>query len=225
MAFNDTPSAMFDLFGDSAAAPQSPTRIVAATHPLFLQRTPLMVADAEVRTALEADATSRRILAKGRSPGNGDLVGVRLNINLLKSQGVPVQTVHAGNASGGHRRNKGFFNGEVLTYRKWVQLRDAYFNVHQTGREKIATGAESKYPMASIDGEYVSANRVNMDGIEIRFNPNHEHLFTDMRGRPVRWAEEVTIYGHRAYARGMIEYYTERTAPAKVGDAPSAVAF
>ena len=106
-----------------------------------------------------------------------------------------------------------------------VVLRDAYFNVSQKGREKIASGAESKFPMASIDGHLVDVEAPSFDGIEIRFQPKAVHLFVDINNRPVRYAEQVTIYGHRAYARGLIEYYSEASAPKKVGCAASLVNF
>jgi hypothetical protein len=35
----------------------------------------------------------------------------------------------------------------------------------------------------------------------------------------------VTVYGHRAYARGVLVYYDELSAPKKCGDAPSEVVF
>lgn len=200
-------------------------RVVVVSHPLYRERELSLLSDRKARQALEADTTSRRILGKGLKPRSGDLVGVRLNINVLKSQGIAVQTIHAGNERGGYRANRGFFSGEVITYRKCVTLGDCYFNVHQKGREAIAAGRAAKYPMASIDGVYRPNAWHSLDGIEVRFNPHREHLFVDMANRPVRWAEEVTIYGHRAYARGMIEYYTENTAPVKAGDAPSAVCF
>lgn len=204
---------------------KSTPRIDASAHPLYAKRKVKMVSDAAIAHALATDATSRRILGKGLEPAAGDLVGVRLNINVLKNQQVPVQTLHQGNRSGGHRNNRGFYRGQVITYRKWVTLRDVYFTVHQGEREKIASGVSSKTPMASADGLFVAARRPNTDGVEIRFNPVDVHLFVDLNNRPVRWAEEVTIYGHRIYARGLIEHYTSATAPEKVGSAPSRVVF
>lgn len=184
-----------------------------------------MVEESVVQTALQADKASAKVMAKGLRPQAGDLCGVRLNLNVQNSQGAPVQTLHAGNRSGGYKLNRGLYNGATLWYQRVVVLRDAYFNVSQRGREKIASGAESKFPMASIDGLLVDDEAPSFDGIEIRFQPKEVHPFVDMDNRPIRWAEEVTIYGHRAYARGQIEYYTAENAPKREGHSESLVQF
>lgn len=185
----------------------------------------VMIDDAIIEQALAADKTCARVMAKGLRPENGCLVGVRLNLNLLKTQKVAVQTIHRGNSSGRHKTGSGFYNGETLTYQKAVVLRDVFFNVHQPGRQKIASGEVSKFPMASCDGVLCDDAEPILDGIEVRFNPKLAHLFIDMQNRPVRWAEECTVYGHRAYLRGRIDYFDVTTAPAKAGDAPSCVVF
>lgn len=196
---------------------------MAICHEHIEQRSIQVVSDEIAVEAVLSDATAVRIMSKGLAPHDGDLVGVRLNLNLLKNKGVPIQTIHAGNHSGGHIRNKGLFNGAAIAYQKVVTLKNAYFNVSQSSRENIASGKSSKFPMASVDGIFVESNEINFNGVEIRFNPKRAHLFTDMNDRPVRCAEEVTIYAHRAYARGAIEYYTIDNAPEKAGDALSMV--
>ncbi|NEX60227.1 hypothetical protein G3574_03965 [Noviherbaspirillum sp. 17J57-3] len=114
----------------------------------------------------------------------------------------------------------------MLDYRKAVVLKDAYFNVSQTCREKIASGQESKHPMASVDGVLTEvAVDAQTWGVEVRFNPKRWHLFCDMNDRPVWYASEVTLVGHRAYCRGEIVFHTQDTAPPKAGDAESAVVF
>ena len=185
----------------------------------------ILVDDDVVARALAADKTCARVMAKQQRPADGDLIGVRLNLNLFKSQKVAVQTIHRGNLTGNHKRGKGFYNGTVIWYQKAVVLRDCYLNVSQSGREKIATGEESKFPMASCDGVLCADIEPSLAGLEIRFNPKDSHLFTDLQNRPVRWAEEVTVYGHRVFARGAIEYFDETTAPVRAGDAPSCVVF
>lgn len=185
----------------------------------------VMVDDDMVARALAGDKTCARVMAKGLRPAAGDLVGVRLNLNLFKSQNVAVQTIHKGNCSGRYKDGAGFFNGSPLRYEKAVVLASCYFNVSQPGREKIASSTVSKFPMASCDGEFVDDPNPSLDGVEIRFDPKKVHLFVDTDNRPVRWAERVTVYGHRAYARGVLVYYDEETAPPKAGDAPSAVVF
>lgn len=179
-----------------------------------------MHSDNQVMDALNTDATSTRIMGKGHKFKEGDLVGVRLNINVLKNTGVPVLTLHAPTNKSGYRENKGFYNGEAKQYAHTATLKNAYFNVNQTGRENIATGQVNKFPMASVDGEYTSLPP-NFNGVEIRFNPMNHHLFVDGNGNAVKSAEEVTLHGHRAYARGKIEYHTAATEPKRSGDAPT----
>ena len=183
----------------------------------------VMIDDETVARALAADKTCARVLAKGLRPTAGDLVGGRLNLNLFKSSKIAVQTIHKGNRSGRYKEGAGFFNGESLWYQSAVVLAGCYFNVSQRGREQIASGSVSKFPMASCDGLLVDDADPSLEGVEIRFDPKRVHLFVDTENRPVRWAESVTVYGHRAYARGVIVYYDENTAPPKAGDSPSAV--
>ncbi|MCZ8254731.1 MAG: hypothetical protein O9327_03465 [Polaromonas sp.] len=182
-----------------------------------------------VARALASDATARRVRAKGASIQEGDAIGVRLNLNIAKSTGVLVHTLHQGTKGDGYTRGRGLWNGGVLGYAEFVVLRDAYFNVSQAGREAIAAGQQSKFPMASIDGRLANmaspAKLTEVLGVEISFNPKSVHLFVDPEGRAVRFAEEVTIVGHRAYARGRLEYFTPATAPARQGDAPSRAHF
>jgi hypothetical protein len=179
--------------------------------------------DDEALQALQSDAVARRILGEGYRLRDGELVGVRLNINVLKNTGQAVHSVHsATGAHGGYRVNRGFWRGRVLTYQPVVQLRDAYCNVCQLGRERIASGERSKYPMASVDGAY-HAGPWNFNGVRLYFNPKREHLFVDPDGRPVHWAEEITLAGNEVFARGAITYHTPDSAPERRGDAASAV--
>jgi hypothetical protein len=201
-------------------------RILASAHPLFRLHDLAIPPDQKVSEALDADAVARRILAKGARPVAGTLVGVRLSLNILKARGIAVQTLHTGNDRGGHRKNKGFYNGSVLDYRKAVSLKAAYFNVSQSGREKIASGQDSKHPMASVDGELVDTDGPSQVwGVEVRFNPFDVHCFVDLNNRPIWYASEVLLVGHRAYCRGEIVFHTHDTAPPKVGNASSAVIF
>lgn len=180
----------------------------------------------EMLAALNTDATARRILGKGLKPELGEVVGVRLNINILKSTGVAVHSIHKGNSSNGYQVGRGLFRGEVLTFAPWAVLKDAFFNVHQKGRELIASGAQSKHPMASIDGQWVPADEEpDFSGVEISFNPKRVHLFVDSVNRPVQYAQHVAIRGHRAFATGQIVYFDELTAPARAGDTPSCAVF
>jgi hypothetical protein len=174
-----------------------------------------------VHNALKSDAIALRVMEKQKFPKSGDLVGIRLNLNVLKNTGVAVQTIHQATNQKGYTRNKGFYNGEAIGYAGAVRLKNAYFNVDQTAREEIAIGLTSKYPMASIDGQFVDCPSEIDGGTEVRFNPKDVHLFVDMNNRAIRSAEEVIIVGHRAYAFGSIEYYNEKTAPARAGNYPT----
>lgn len=183
--------------------------------------TPEIVDDAQVDRALAEDKVCSRIMAKKLRPRAGDLVGVRLNLNIWKSRKVPVQTIHKGSSTGLQRQSSGFYGGAVLWYQKTVTLRDVYFKVAQPGREKIASGAESKHPIASADGTLAADDQHSLEGVEVRFNPIETHLFITAENRAIRWAEEVTIYGHRCYCRGAILYHDSTTAPPKTGPTPS----
>ena len=146
---------LFSIFTGERIDAARPAIMEASTHPLYQQRTIVMVPDDVVEEALDSDATSKRIMSKGLAPALGDIVGIRLNLNLIKSKGVPVQTVHAGNRSGGYKRNKGLYNGSAIAYEKVVTLENAYFNVSQKGREDVASGTVSKFPLASVDGAFM----------------------------------------------------------------------
>lgn len=94
-------------------------------------------------------------------------------------------------------------------------------NVSQLGREKIASGVESKHPIASADGVLLGDEAHSFEGIQVRFDPHVTHLFIDSDNRAVRWAEQVTVYAHRVCCRGKIAYHTEMTAPPQAGPSPS----
>lgn len=217
------------------------TVIDAESHPLYKKRTVDEIglkSPEEVQSALNSDATSVRIMNKKDNPKEGDLVGARLNINVLKntskkdengnpilSTGLPVLTMHKNTNKWQYKQGQGFYKGEARAYQQVATLKNAQFNVHQKGREAIATGELNKHPMASVDGEYVHTNKPDFSGVEVRFNPMNHHLFVDNNGHAIKSAEHVTLYGHRAYVRGKTEYHTPETAPQRAGDAPSQTKF
>lgn len=215
---------LFSIFTGESIAKIQPAVLEASTHALYQHRSIVMVSDDVVEEALASDATSKRIMSKCLAPAVGDIVGIRLNLNLIKSKGVPVQTVHAGNRSDRYRRNKGLYNGSAIAYQKAITLENAYFNVSQKGREDVASGAVSKFPLASVDGAFMDV-APDFSGLEISFNPKRVRLFCESENRPIRFAERATIYANRIYVRGRIEYYTEQTAPAKVGTSPCSIVF
>ena len=168
---------------------------------------------------LKSDAVALRVMSRNTTPKKGDRVGIRLNLNILKSTGETIQTIHAGRLDDRHEKNRGFFGGKVLAYARAVTLDNAYFNVNQQGRELVKDCKNPKFPIASVDGDLqaIETKTANCSGIEVSFNPKNVHLFTDFEGRSIRYAEEVTILGHRCYARGKILYHTIETAPPRAG--------
>lgn len=192
-------------------------------HPLHQSRPSHFVDISAIKETLSNDKVAVRVMEKPWNPEAGKRVGVRLNLNLLKSTGKAVQTIHLGRQeSKGYQSNKGFWHGTVLAYAEAVTLKNAYFNVNQMARELIATGQHTKFAMASVDGELQSLDeKANLDGVEVRFNPRQTHLFVDTNNQAIHYAEEVTIVGHRAYARGKIIYHTADSAPKRAGDAPT----
>lgn len=170
--------------------------------------------------ALQNDSVAQRVIKRNDFPATGDLVGVRLNLNLLKSTGIAAQTLHRGSGMS-YQKNTGLFRGLARGYAQVVHLKDAYFNVNQTSRENIAGGSQNKHPMASIDGLFEQDNPEHFQGVEIRFNPKNHHLFVDEHGQAIHYAEEVLIIGHRAYARGHIIYHSLESSPKRKGDQPT----
>ena len=192
---------------------------VKILYPKQRQQRSFDFTQAEVDKALNSDTKSVEVIAKGLKPRQGEKVGVRLNLNVLKNKGVPIQTVHQGQVGDNYKKVNGisgFFKGTAINYAPAVTLKDVYLNAHQEGVYKIKEGYTHKTPIASVDGLYqdVSLADTNFDGVEIRFNPMRGGLFVTAEGnRPVRSVEEATIVGHRVYGRGEIEYFTESNKP------------
>lgn len=151
-----------------------------------------------VDDALATDATSRRILGKGVEMSEGQQVGVRLNLNVMKNTGVPVQTIHDKNAT-----------GEALKYGAVVTVKNPVLAVNQNARKKILTFQDNKFPMASVNGEFLSdrIDNARFDGVKAFFNPFKHNVFVDAQGRPIKSAEEATVVGNTVFLRGDIEYY------------------
>lgn len=203
--------------------------VQAENLPHYQRRTIVTPHPSLLEAELQQHATSKRIMDK-KHDLNNIRAGVRLHLPLaqrLSKLGLSAQSIHQGGTSNGYMQNKGWFNNEVLGYALYVTLHNAYFNVSQSGREKIVSG-QSKMPMASVDGYlktlYADA-APNCDGISISFNPHSTHLFIDEFGHAIHSAEEVTIFENRAYARGKIVFYNQSTAPARAGDSPSKAIF
>ena len=179
----------------------------ATESPLYRQRNldeasrvrpNLTIDDEAVMEALSTDATSRRIMAKDSQISEGQQVGVRLNLNVMKNTGVPVQTMHDKTAS-----------GEALRYAAAVTVKNPTLYVNQNARRKILTFQENKFPMASVNGEFLTdkLKQTDFNGVKAFFNPFKHNVFVDASGRPIKSADEATIIGSAVYLRGNIEYY------------------
>lgn len=186
--------------------------IDAEESPLYQKRTKEdvpFVSNEQVRKDVpKMDATTRQTEAKNIKIEPGMLVGSRININASKSLGYPVLTIHHTFDKGKpQKENPNASKGEAIGQRGNVTLSNVNFNVSQSERNKIAEG-RAKGVMAMAVGRVVDAEP-NFDGVELSFNPNREHLFVDSEGRAVKSAEEVTVMGFKAYARGKISYFED----------------
>lgn len=201
-----------------------PNTINASSSPHYQKRTdqrPLSEDDAR-QLIIDNDATGRRILEKGVEVPVGKVIGVRANLNVKKTTGITVQTIHDGTDQQLARRT-GLFGGEAIGYGAAVALTNVNFSVNQQARHKIATGQSNKFPMASVDGRKAKVGSDGFDGIEVRFNPMKQHLFVDPSGRPIKSAEFATVSGSSVFVRGKITYWDKESAPKAIGE--SAVEF
>ena len=195
----------------------------AKASPLYQKRTAEQakaISPQRADVAIRSTATGQRILDKNVQLRDGQYVGVRQDLNILRSTGVSVLAVHEGKEST-HVKGAGFSGGTVIKYAGTATLRNVYFKINQKTREKIATGEDTKSPMGSADGQWVNTSNPSFDGVEFRFNPKREHLFRDVQGRVLKYADEITASGVSVFARGNIEYYGEEDIPARAGNAPT----
>jgi hypothetical protein len=176
------------------------------------------ITEAQVQKALQTDKTAQRIIAKGIDPKQGENVGIRLNLNVFKNTGVPVQSIHKGNKTDAFKKvdgTSGNFRGEVINYAPAVTLKDVYLNTNQKSIYEVKNKIKNKFPLASVDGKFqdVPFDKQDLTGTELRFNPFNTQLFETLDGKPVRFIEEATVSGTRVFARGKIEYFTEANKP------------
>lgn len=186
--------------------------IDAEESPLYQRRTKEdvpFVSNEQVKNDVpKMDATTRQTEAKNIKIEPGMLVGSRININASRSLGYPVLTIHYTFDKGkSPKENPNASKGEAIGQRGNITLSNVNFNVSQSERNKIAEG-RAKGVMAMAVGR-VMDTEPNFDGIELSFNPAREHLFVDSEGRAVKSAEEVTVMGYKAYARGKISYFED----------------
>ena len=186
--------------------------IDAEDSPLYQRRTKEdvpFVSNEQVKNDVpKMDATTRQTEAKNIKIEPGMLVGSRININASRSLGYPVLTIHYTFDKGkSPKENPNASKGEAIGQRGNITLSNVNFNVSQSERNKIAEG-RAKGVMAMAVGR-VTDSEPNFDGVELSFNPAREHLFVDSEGRAVKSAEEVTVMGYKAYARGKISYFED----------------
>ena len=181
-----------------------------------------------MKNVILGDKTARKVLTHKHQIDQNQLVGVRLNLNIKKSTGVCVNTIHNGSEKmfmnfkmDPNNSSKGFYNGKVISYSDNVYLHNCFFNVHQGARFDIAMGKKSKYPMASVDGRLDNFSLVIEEDCqfikflpssvswkkEIFFNPKKHHLFVDENNHGIRWAEKVFVNGGRVFISGESLYH------------------
>ena len=197
---HETRSSQILLFGPELKQTdvESPLYRRRSSDEALSMRDGKMMTNKLVDDALSTDAMSRRIMAKNATVNQGQKVGIRLNLNVMKNRGVPVQTMHDKTAS-----------GEALRYAPAVMVKNPTLFVNQNARRKIVTFQENKFPMASVNGEFLSdqLDQMNFNGVKAFFNPFKHNVFVDASGRPIKSAGEATIVGNAVYLRGDIEYY------------------
>jgi hypothetical protein len=210
--------------------PQFQIDIEAQESPLYQRRTkedvPFVSNEQVQRDMPKMDADTLKTEAKGIKIEPGMLVGARINLRATRI-GYPVLSLHYTfqKSSKTRKENTKASGGEVIASRGNVTLSNVNFNVSQTAREDIAAGTDTKKVMAMAVGRVMDVEP-NFDGIELSFNPKREHLFVDANGRAVKSAEEVTVMGFKAYARGKISYFEDFEDPRSPEYiAPSRVTF
>ena len=178
--------------------------------------------DKEALEALPPNQKAKHLLHREKPIKKG---AVRLNLNsrfhlkdgLVKKYtpteikaGIPqqegavgplyVQTLHRINRAGVPEHTKAYSYGRAFT------IRNATFSVNPFAKTIIRSKAKNKYPMASVDGDIVADVEPNLEGEVLSFNPFVHDSFVDSQGRRVIGADEITVYGTKAYARGNIQY-------------------
>lgn len=175
---------------------------------------PLLTDDDVLAARLPTNIKAK--LFANRELSEGCMVAVRLNLNgevKKDNRRYALQSVHRGVS----------WRGRVIGYDRLVTVTQAAFMVGQSDRAKIAEGGR-KFPMAAVVGALRHGG--SLDGVEVRFNPRTSHLFVRADdGRPVRSADEVTVFNTRAYARGQITYWSEAEAPEAASGLPSDARF
>ena len=178
--------------------------------------------DKEAFVALPSNQKAKHLLHR-KNPIKKGAVRLNLNSKFYKKDGVVtkytaeqekagipkqegavgplyVQTLHRINRAGVPEHTKAYSYGRAFT------IRNATFSVNPFAKTIIRSKAKNKYPMASVDGDIVADVEPNLEGEVLSFNPFMHDSFVDSQGRRVVGADEITVYGTKAYARGNIQY-------------------
>ena len=152
---------------------------------------------------MESYEDYKRVKGKGKEPSPGQKVGVRFNLNIQDYGRRNVLSVHEKN-----------YNGEVIDIVKSSTVSDVKFSASKSGASKIKEGLSNKFPIASVDGSFVSSDAdktLTESGQRVFFNPKIADFFYDKDGREVLSASKATLDGSKVFADGL--EYGERVAP------------
>jgi hypothetical protein len=152
---------------------------------------------------MESYEDYKRVKGKGKEPSPGQKVGVRFNLNIQDYGRRNVLSVHEKN-----------YNGEVIDIVKSSTVSDVKFSASKSGASKIKEGLSNKFPIASVDGSFVSSDAdktLTESGQRVFFNPRVADFFYDKDGREVLSASKATLDGSKVFADGL--EYGERVAP------------
>ena len=184
--------------------------------------------DKELTTSLAMlNEKQRKLIGATRQTPEGTKVGVRLDIpffqNTLKrfKEGVLNKvgyaiTIHKQGTDGGV--------GDVMGYDTIARVKNAVFHVVKgmatanNDIEGIAAGTRSKFPNATVEGEYVSIHDKNgrlndnaipediyndSNWIQVGFDPRrHEYFYRkDNTSVPIESASEAILVGNTAFVR------------------------
>jgi hypothetical protein len=181
--------------------------------------------DQEITNTSWSDQISNKLFANRELP-DGTNVMVRLNLNGVVKRGdqkMHLTTIHEPFS----QKKDGSFAITVknaIGYDGVVTIRNVNFIINQKARADIFRG-ENKLPMGGAQGEIVQGVR-DLEGTRIAFNPAREHLFVRVDdGRPVKYADELTVSDTDVFVRGNVEYYTPEDMPQPLDDLPTAANF
>jgi hypothetical protein len=181
--------------------------------------------DQEITNTSWSDQIANKLFANRELP-DGTNVMVRLNLNGVVKRGdqkMHLTTIHEPFS----QKRDGSFSISVknaIGYDGVVTIRNVNFIINQKARADIFKG-ESKLPMGGAQGEIVQGVR-DLEGTRITFNPAREHLFVRVDdGRPVKYADELTMSDTDVFVRGNVEYYTPENMPQPLDDLPTAANF